>query len=87
MFDQDTLHDLYTGKVPEAKNAEIASTNAISPDLQKFLEGDSGPTLEESVHLHLLSLNRHDRRAWLARANRKAGAQRNKALTVRKAAK
>lgn len=59
----------------------------ISPDLQKFLEGkDELKTLEESVHLHLLSLSRHDRRAWLARANRKAGAQRNKALTVRKAA-
>lgn len=86
MQDPKTEDAAYEAKY-SAGPAEIASTNSISADLQKFLEGkDELKTLEDSVHLHLLSLNRHDRRAWLARSNRKAGAVRFKALTVRNAA-
>jgi hypothetical protein len=38
-------------------------------------------TLEQAVELHLLTLNRHERRAWLANRSRVAGKQRKKALT------
>lgn len=42
-------------------------------------------TLEEALHIHLCGLNRHDRRAYLAKQNRKAGKRREKALTQRNA--
>lgn len=40
-------------------------------------------TLNEALHIHLCGMNRHERRAYLARHSRKAGQRREKALTQR----
>lgn len=61
-------------------------SNKISPDLQKFLEGED-PSLEQQVETMLTSLNRHDRRAWCARLCRKAGRVRDRALRAKKTVK
>lgn len=52
----------------------------LSPDVA---EANDEPSLEERVELHLLSLNRHERRAWFARLARRAGKQRKTVLQAK----
>ena len=73
MIDQDTLHDLYTGKVEEAK-----TERRFTP--VPLFEQQALKELETQVTTFLTSLNRHERRAFCARLCRNAGKARDKVL-------
>jgi hypothetical protein len=74
-----------------SEDLQLLNQGNPEPELRYYTTSDKTSSkdlvkqLEENIQLHLLGMNRQERRSWLARQRRAAGKTRAAALTVRKA--